>query len=207
MNWIEDIFRRYYESVREVCDRKCDAEYFNIPLSRRFTAKAMIRFRCLLNGTSTSADWDTVMNNSLFYGNGHLLVICSAADHSCSKCSLRAPRTVEAVAVVFLLRVLFLGCIAGFRFFVCVQRIPYRQHVYSLRKNFALMGMAGLMSGVMHAPLDRCIPYRRAYRRIWPLFLPLMIVSVCAYLTIIIFEPHSIYSMRLAKERRTGDAS
>ena len=28
----------------------------------------------LLNGT-TSADWDTVMNNSVFYGNGHLLVI------------------------------------------------------------------------------------------------------------------------------------
>ena len=31
------------------------------------------------------------------------------------------------------------------------------------------------------------------------MFLPLMIVSVCAYLTIIVFEPHSIYSMRLAK--------
>ena len=27
-----------------------------------------------------------------------------------------------------------------------------------------------------------------------------MIVSVCAYLTIIVFEPHSIYSMRLAKK-------
>ncbi|MEG1581376.1 MAG: CBS domain-containing protein, partial [Bacteroidaceae bacterium] len=34
----------------------------------------------------------------------------------------------------------------------------------------------------------------------YDLFLPLMIVSVCSYLTIITFEPHSIYSMRLAKK-------
>ena len=32
------------------------------------------------------------------------------------------------------------------------------------------------------------------------LFVPLMIVSVFAYLTIIIFEPHSIYGMRLARQ-------
>ena len=32
------------------------------------------------------------------------------------------------------------------------------------------------------------------------MFIPLMIVSICAYLTIIVFEPHSIYGMRLARE-------
>ena len=32
------------------------------------------------------------------------------------------------------------------------------------------------------------------------MFMPLMIVSVCAYLTIIIFEPHSIYGYRLARQ-------
>jgi CIC family chloride channel protein len=32
--------------------------------------------------------------------------------------------------------------------------------------------------------------------------MPLMIVSVSAYLTIIIFEPHSIYGMRLARQGR-----
>ena len=47
-------------------------------------------------------------------------------------------------------------------------------------------------------PFDRSLPDSRADRWI-RLFLPLMIVSVCAYLTIIVFEPHSIYSMRLAK--------
>lgn len=60
------------------------------------------------------------------------------------------------------------------------------------------MGMAGLMSGVMHAPLTGVFLIAELTGG-YGLFLPLMIVSVCAYLTIIVFEPHSIYSMRLAK--------
>ena len=58
--------------------------------------------------------------------------------------------------------------------------------------------MAGLMSGVMHAPLTGVFLIAELTGG-YGLFLPLMIVSVCAYLTIIVFEPHSIYSMRLAK--------
>lgn len=61
------------------------------------------------------------------------------------------------------------------------------------------MGMAGLMSGVMHAPLTGIFLIAELTGG-YDLFLPLMIVSVCAYLTIIVFEPHSIYSMRLAKK-------
>ena len=70
---------------------------------------------------------------------------------------------------------------------------------YVPEKNFALMGMAGLMSGVMHAPLTGVFLIAELTGG-YGLFLPLMIVSVCAYLTIIVFEPHSIYSMRLAKK-------
>ena len=66
-------------------------------------------------------------------------------------------------------------------------------------KNFALMGMAGLMSGVMHAPLTGIFLIAELTGG-YDLFLPLMIVSVSSYLTIIVFEPHSIYSMRLAKK-------
>jgi len=61
------------------------------------------------------------------------------------------------------------------------------------------MGMAGVMSGVMHAPLTGIFLIAELTGG-YQLFLPLMIVSVCSYLTIIIFEPHSIYSMRLAKK-------
>ncbi len=59
--------------------------------------------------------------------------------------------------------------------------------------------MAGVMAGVMHAPLTGIFLIAELTGG-YQLFLPLMIVSICAYLTIIIFEPHSIYGMRLAKE-------
>ena len=56
----------------------------------------------------------------------------------------------------------------------------------------------GVMSGVMHAPLTGVFLIAELTGG-YDLFVPLMIVSVSSYLTIIAFEPHSIYSMRLAK--------
>ena len=50
----------------------------------------------------------------------------------------------------------------------------------------------------MHAPLTGIFLIAELTGG-YDLFLALMIVSVSAYLTIIVFEPHSIYSMRLAK--------
>ena len=75
----------------------------------------------------------------------------------------------------------------------------YEIGVYVPEKNFALMGMAGVMSGVMHAPLTGIFLIAELTGG-YSLFLPLMIVSVASYLTISIFEKHSIYSSRLAKE-------
>jgi CIC family chloride channel protein len=54
------------------------------------------------------------------------------------------------------------------------------------------------MSGVMHAPLTGIFLIAELTGG-YQLFMPLMIVSVFAYLTINIFEPHSIYAMRLAR--------
>ena len=65
-------------------------------------------------------------------------------------------------------------------------------------KNFALMGMAGVMAGVMHAPL-MAIFLTAELTGGYELFLPLLIVSTSSYGTIKIFEPYSIYAIRLAK--------
>lgn len=65
-------------------------------------------------------------------------------------------------------------------------------------KNFALMGMAGVMSGVMHAPLMG-IFLTAELTGGYDLFLPLLIVSTLSYGTIKLFEPYSIYAMRLAR--------
>ena len=92
---------------------------------------------------------------------------------------------------------LFIGCFAGFLFAHLWN--TYHVGVYLPEKNFALLGMAGVMSGVMHAPLTGIFLIAEITGG-YDLFMPLMIVSVCAYLTINLFEKHSIYGMRLAKE-------
>ncbi len=61
------------------------------------------------------------------------------------------------------------------------------------------MGMAGVMSGVMHAPLMG-IFLTAELTGGYDLFLPLLIVSAISYGTIKFFEPYSIYTMRLAHE-------
>jgi CIC family chloride channel protein len=66
-------------------------------------------------------------------------------------------------------------------------------------ENFALMGMAGVMSAVMHAPLTGVFLIAELTGG-YQLFLPLMIVSAVSFLTIYLFEKHSIYSMRLAQK-------
>ncbi len=90
---------------------------------------------------------------------------------------------------------LFVGCLTGFLFAYAINDF------FTLdlsTKNFALMGMAGVMSGVMHAPLMG-IFLTAELTGGYNLFLPLLIVSTIAYGTIKMFEPYSIYTMRLAQ--------
>ena len=96
---------------------------------------------------------------------------------------------------------LFLGCIAGFVFanlWDIILGLGTGQTCYLSAKNCGLYGMAGLMSGVMHAPLTGIFLIAELTGG-YDLFVPLLIVSVVSYLTINIFEPHSIYAMRLAR--------
>lgn len=90
---------------------------------------------------------------------------------------------------------LFMGGITGFFLSKAVNffmngRLP--------ESNFALAGMAGVMAAVMHAPLTAIFLIAEITGG-YQFFVPLMITSVVAYLTIIPFEPHSIYTKRLAE--------
>ena len=92
---------------------------------------------------------------------------------------------------------LYLGCIAGFIF---AHTLNYFDFVIPLsEKNFALLGMAGVMAGVMHAPLTGVFLIAELTGG-YDLFLPLMIVSISSFATIISFERHSIYTIRLAQK-------
>ena len=90
---------------------------------------------------------------------------------------------------------LFMGAITGF----LTARIMNMSGLMVPETNFALVGMAGLMSGVMHAPLTGIFLIAELTGG-YHLFMPLMIVSVISYLTIMLFEPHSLYAMRLAQK-------
>lgn len=92
---------------------------------------------------------------------------------------------------------LFLGAIAGFVFAYMLNHLGITD--FLPEENFALMGMAGVMAGVMHAPLTGTFLIAELTGG-YELLLPLLIVSTCSYATIKRFEPHSIYSMRLAKK-------
>lgn len=92
---------------------------------------------------------------------------------------------------------LFVGVMAGFLFAYVINNLELGLTLS--QKNFALMGMAGVMSGVMHAPL-MAIFLTAEMTGGYDLFLPLLIVSTLSYMTIRMFEPYSIYTARLAKQ-------
>ena len=149
----------------------------------------------LLNGR-TEADWNSILNNSLFSGQGSMLIPFIALVLFTKVIATSATNGGGGCGGTFAPS-LFIGCFAGFLF----SRLwnIYQIGVYVPEKNFALLGMAGVMSGVMHAPLTGIFLIAELTGG-YTMFMPLMIVSVCAYLTIIIFEPHSIYGYRLARQ-------
>lgn len=149
----------------------------------------------LLNGSS-EADWNEVLKNSMFYGNGHLLILFIALVIFTKTFATAATNGGGGCGGTFAPS-LFVGAFSGFLF----SRLwnMYQVGTYIPEKNFTLLGMAGVMAGVMHAPLTGIFLIAEITNG-YDLFMPLMIVAVSSVMTISIFEPHSIYAMRLARE-------
>ena len=103
----------------------------------------------LLNGR-TEADWDAVMNNSLFSGHAELLVLYISLVLVTKIFATSATNGAGGVGGTFAPS-LFVGGFGGFLF----ARVWNMNQigVYIPEKNFTLLGMAGVMAGVMHAPL------------------------------------------------------
>ncbi|HBI81454.1 MAG TPA: chloride channel protein [Bacteroidales bacterium] len=89
---------------------------------------------------------------------------------------------------------LFIGGISGF---LVAKLINQFNFIDVSESNFALVGMAGTMAGVMHAPFMAIFLIAEITGG-YVLFVPLMITSTIAFLTIMYFEPHSIYTKWLA---------
>ncbi len=89
---------------------------------------------------------------------------------------------------------LFVGAMAGY-FVATVVNLTMGTNLPA--DNFALAGMGAMMAGVMHAPLLG-IFLTAEITGGYQLFYPLIISATASYLTIIQFEPYSIYTKRLA---------
>lgn len=145
----------------------------------------------LINGTSENI----ILDNSLFYGHARFIlvymlfiILFKAVASTVTNCGggcggIFAPS-------------LFLGCVTGYIFASVCNMLDFTIPVSD--RNFALFGMAALMSGVFHAPLTGVFLIAELTGG-YALFLPLMIVSVFSYLTVRLFDSNNIYAVRLAQ--------
>ena len=90
---------------------------------------------------------------------------------------------------------LFIGGINGFLVAALLKKII---HVDLPDNRFVLVGMAGMMAGVMHAPLTAIFLIAEITGG-YQLLIPLIITSTVAYITTRSFEKHSIYHVQLAE--------
>lgn len=93
---------------------------------------------------------------------------------------------------------LFMGSIMG----NCIAKIVNHSGVFSTpisESNFTLVGMAGLMAGVLHAPLTAIFLIAELTGG-YELFIPLMITAVISFSVTKKFSPHSVYNMQLGRK-------
>jgi CIC family chloride channel protein len=89
---------------------------------------------------------------------------------------------------------LFLGGVTGYLSALTINNIA-GSNIVSL-SNFTLVGMCGIMSGVLHAPLTGIFLIAEITSG-YTLIVPLMIVSAISFITISYYEEHSLYTKNL----------
>ena len=93
---------------------------------------------------------------------------------------------------------LFMGSLMG----NCVAKFINHTGLFKnmiSESNFTLVGMAGLMAGVLHAPLTAIFLIAEVTGG-YQLFIPLMATAAISYAIARIVHPHSVYAMQLARK-------
>lgn len=144
-----------------------------------------------------SGQGSDMLNNSIFFGwkeNSYLVMVVLVMILLLKVVATAATTGGGGVGGIFA-PTLFMGAVSGF---LLAKALNTFFQLQLPEENFALAGMAGLMAGVMHAPLT-AIFLTAEITGGYGLFIPLIITSTVSYLTIMRFEPHSIYTKRLAE--------
>lgn len=200
----------YFMRMMNLCEgmfaRLADRHYLKLLIGGLMLSSLIFLFPSLygegydslsvLIGGSTEADWNQILRNSLFAGHGQLLVVYVAIVMLTKVFATSATNGAGGCGGTFAPS-LFIGGFCGF-LFARVWNI-YQVGNYIPEKHFTLYGMAGVMAGVMHAPLTGIFLIAELTGG-YQLFIPLIIVTISSYLTISLFEGHSIYAQRLARQ-------
>lgn len=147
--------------------------------------------------TIFSGQGTDLLNNSLFFEwkeNTYLILVVLAGILMFKVVAMAATTASGGIGGIFA-PTLFMGAFAGFFL------VKFLNTFYDLglpEENFSLAGMAGMMAAVMHAPLTAIFLIAEITGG-YGLFIPLIITSTVAYVTIMRFEPHSVYTKRLAE--------
>lgn len=193
MNWIEGIFRKlsYWKKFFLGAIILSVLIFFLPPLY----GEGYNTIETLLAGGDS---YKSLMNDSLFYflKESWGIIIFTSLIVLAKVFASSATNGGGGTGGIFA-PTLFLGCVLGFLFSYVHNILGFSN--FLPQENFSLFGMAGVMAGVMHAPLTGTFLIAELTGG-YDLFLPLMMVSISSYATIILFERHNIYSMRLAKK-------
>lgn len=146
----------------------------------------------LLDGKSS-----VVFENSFFYSfqDNYWLLLIALALLIAVKAIATAVTTGSGGIGGTFAPTLFVGGVTGFFVAKLINKFTF---IDVSESNFTLVGMAGMMAGVMHAPLTAIFLIAEITGG-YALFVPLIITSTISFLTIMYFEPHSIYTKGLAK--------
>lgn len=140
-----------------------------------------------------------ILNNSLFFDDieSFFLIVLFAAGIILVKPVATALTIGSGGSGGIFAPSLFLGGVTGFLFAYLINKTGITAPI-SL-SNFTLVGMSGVMSGVLHAPLTAIFLIAEITSG-YTLFVPLMIVSAISYSTISYFEKFSIYTKPLVEK-------
>ncbi len=139
----------------------------------------------------------SVVENSIFYAfrdNGIVILIFLALIVVFKVVATTATNGSGGVGGIFA-PTLFMGGVTGYFLARLLNSFDFINVPIS---HFTLAGMAALIAGVMHAPLTAIFLIAEITNG-YELFIPLITVSTISFLTNKYFEPHTIYTKRLAR--------
>jgi len=146
--------------------------------------------KLILNGNESQ-----ILNRSLFYGyyDSYLLLILFIISVILVKPIASALTIGAGGSGGIFAPSLFIGGVTGF---FLAKVLQFVMGIDISTSNFTLVGMCGLMSGILHAPLTAIFLIAEITGG-YTLFVPLMLVSAISYATTLRFEKYSLYTKNL----------